>query len=317
MLAETIRTRPVEEDLSFGATVILTVVASISAAACYSVAAVFQQEAAVTAPPDRALRFGLLAYLVRRGRWLAGFAADVAGFGLQMFALAYGSLILVQALLVSGLFFALPLGAARSGRRLGRTEWTGVAALGLGLIALTAADPSSGRDPSGRGWVAVGVLTLVPAVLLNLRPGPVGGVARPLRLATATGLIYAATALLTKVTGELLRHGVGAAATSWQPYLLALLTVWGMVLNQSAFQAGPLAASLPMLTAAEPVVCAVIGVAVLHEHPMLPAVATVSALAAVVMGVVVLTRSPLVLSIHETERDTSHVPGRFVPSGEG
>jgi drug/metabolite transporter (DMT)-like permease len=299
MLAETISTRPpAVEDLSFRSTVILTVVASIAAAAAYALAAVLQQEAAAQAPAHTALRLGLLAHLVRRRRWLAGAAADVAGFGLQMLSLSQGSLILVQALLVSGLMFALPIGAARSGRRMSGIDRAGVATLAAGLVALTAAQPGTGTDrPSAGQWAVIAAVTVLPALALVTRPGPVGSVARPVRLAVATGLVYGATAALTKVTADLLADGIGTAATSWQPYLLGALAAWSMLLNQSAFQAGPLAASLPTLTAAEPLVCAGIGVLVLHEH--VPTAPALTGLAAVVAGIVVLTRSPLVLAVHE------------------
>jgi drug/metabolite transporter (DMT)-like permease len=318
MLAETIRTRCPDEDLSFGSTVTLTVVASIAAAACYALASVLQQEAAVAAPQDRALRLGLLAHLVRKGRWLTGFAADVTGFGLQMLALAYGSLVLVQSLLVTGLLFALPLGALRSRRRMGRAEWLGAAVLAAGLIALTAADPAAGTArPAAGDWAVIAALTVLPAGLLTLRPGSTAGPARAIRLAAATGLVYGATAVLTKVTGELLRHGVSAAATAWEPYLLILLSAWGMVLNQSAFQAGPLAASLPVLTAAEPIACAGIGVIVLREHLTVPVVVTIGALAAIVMGIVLLARSPLVLALHESPNESHPEAAGFGQARKG
>jgi drug/metabolite transporter (DMT)-like permease len=318
MLAETIRTRPPVEDLSFGSTVILTVVASIAAAACYALASVLQQEAAAAAPPDRALRLSLLVHLARRGRWLAGTVADVAGFGLQLLALAYGPLVLVQSLLVVGLLFALPVGARRSGRRMGRAEWSGAAALAAGLVALTAADPAAGTARPGAGdWAVIGAVTVLPAALLTLRRRSAGGPRAAMRLAAATGLVYGATAVLTKVTGELLRHGVAAAATAWEPYLLIVLSAWGMVLNQSAFQAGPLAASLPTLTAAEPIACAGIGVLVLHEHLAAPPAAAIGALAAVVGGILLLTRSPLVLATHEGPDDPDHMAAGFAQVREG
>jgi hypothetical protein len=182
-------------------------------------------------------------------------------------------------------------------------EWTGVVVLALGLTVLTAADPAAGAsEPTVGGWVVIGAITVLPACLLTLRPGTVGAVGRPIRLAAATGLVYGATAVLTKVTGELLRHGIPAAATAWEPYLLIVLSAWAMVLNQSAFQAGPLAASLPVLTAAEPLACAGIGVLVLREDLAVPAVVTVGALAAIVTGIALLTRSPLVLAVHEGAR---------------
>jgi hypothetical protein len=54
--------------------------------------------------------------------------------------------------------------------------------------------------------------------------------------------------------------------TSWQFYVLIAVGIVGMVLTQSAFQAGPLRASLPSLTVADPVVSILIGITAFHEH---------------------------------------------------
>src|SRR6476660_8131072 len=61
--------------------------------------------------------------LLRRPLWWAGTAAAIAGFVFQALALAYGSLLLVQPILVSALLFALPLSAHLANRRVTRGEW--------------------------------------------------------------------------------------------------------------------------------------------------------------------------------------------------
>src|SRR5205823_13168937 len=79
--------------------------------------------------------------------WIIGILADVAGFGLQFVALDRGSLVLVQPLLVSGLLFALPFGAALTHRRLTASEWLGSAATVAGLaLFLVVASPGPGQD---------------------------------------------------------------------------------------------------------------------------------------------------------------------------
>ena len=59
-------------------------------------------------------------------------------------------------------------------------------------------------------------------------------------------------------------HGFGALGY-WEPYALVVLGALGFVVNQRAFQAGSLTASLPTLTVVEPVVAAIVGVTMLHE----------------------------------------------------
>src|SRR6202011_2170047 len=94
----------------------------------YALASVLQHRAAIAQPQDKSLHLGLLARLVTKPLWLAGIAADGLGFVFQFVALGHGSLILVQPLLVSGLLFALPLGAWLAHTRLGRQDWIGAAA---------------------------------------------------------------------------------------------------------------------------------------------------------------------------------------------
>ncbi len=65
--------------------------------------------------------------LARRPPWLAGIAADAAGYAAQAAALAVGRLAVVQPLLVSTLVFALPL----ERRRLQRSEIAAALAVGL------------------------------------------------------------------------------------------------------------------------------------------------------------------------------------------
>ena len=60
----------------------------------------------------------LLLRLLKDKQWWLGSLVAAAGFGLQAAALAFGSVLLVQALLVTSLLFALPLSAWWVGRRI-------------------------------------------------------------------------------------------------------------------------------------------------------------------------------------------------------
>ncbi len=85
-------------------------------------------------------------------------------------------------------------------------------------------------------------------------------------MAVATAVAYGFTAALTKGVVDLLGHGPVALVTHWETYGLVIAAVGGTLLQQNAFQAGDLAASLPIVTVGEPVVAVVLGVAVLDEH---------------------------------------------------
>lgn len=277
----------------------MAVLLTLGAALLYAVTSVLQQSAASEIGHHRSLRPGLLLDLLRHPRWLLGNLAEVAAVVLQFVALRKGSLLLVQTLLVSGLLFAIPLGAALQRRRLSTADWLGTVAVVAGLgVFVAVARPTRGRGDASRvGWIAVlglgcgAVAALVAAA--PRRPGP----ARATYLGGACGVLFGVDAALAKACGHLLNHGVAYAARSWQPYTLAALGIVGFLLAQSAFQAGPLAASLPLITAADPMAAALIGVLAFHERLAsggLAVAAQVIAGLAIVAGVWVLARSPLV-----------------------
>ena len=289
--------------------VVVAVAAALGAALLYAVASVLQHRAALEAPAEQSMRIGLLARLIGKPWWLAGVAADIAAFGLQFLALGYGALAVVQPLLVSGLLFALPLGAWVSGRKVTARElrWALLTVAGLAVL-LVCANPSAGHaDLPGRVWALVVAAVLIPsaAILLVADRMPAS---RPALLSVAAGALYAFTAALAKTVAHDLGEGVTRALSSWQLYALIPAGLVGMLIVQSAFQAGPLRASLPSLTAVDPVVSIAIGVLAFHEHvgdSALQLIAEATGLAALVIGVLALARSPIV-ALEDREEPAWH-----------
>jgi drug/metabolite transporter (DMT)-like permease len=233
-------------------------------------------------------------HLVRRPMWLAGYVADGAAFGLQALALGAGSLLVVQPLLVTGLLFSLPIAAKWSGRRLERQDWIAAIALCAGLAGfLLLGNPTGGRNRAPFiDWALAGGVVAGIGVALVFAALRQQGARRSTLLALATGIAYGLTAGLTKTSVDLLGHGLVTFFTNWEPYALVVFAMGGMWLNQAAFQAGELRASLPALDVGEQIVAAVIGVTILKEriqaHGALDWLLIVVALAAMGYGVVVL-----------------------------
>jgi drug/metabolite transporter (DMT)-like permease len=245
----------------------MAVLIALLAAGAYAASSVLEQRAAREVPDELSMRPGLLWRLIRRPMWLAGATADWAGFGLQAAALGMGSLIVIQPLLCTGLLFALPIGAAWQGRRLGRADWIGAIALTVGLaVFLVVGNPSEGKDfATTHAWVLAAAV-LGPLILICTIAGMrTRNTSRAVLLALATALIYSLTAVLTKSAVTELGEGFEAFLTSWEPYALIAGGVGALLVNQSAFQAGDLQASLPMLTAAEPIVGSILGYLMLDE----------------------------------------------------
>ncbi|MCO1656456.1 DMT family transporter [Pseudonocardia humida] len=241
---------------------------ALVAAALLAVATVAQQRVAATVPDDSARGLGLLRVLVRRRLWWYGLLGDGGGYVAQAAALGVGSVLLVQPLLVTTLLFALPLAARWAGRRPGRAElgWAGALAVSLAVFVVVG-NPTDGVDRAPAGdWLPLGSVLVALFAAALLAAARTRGTPRAVLLAGATALCYGAAAALTKgVLGEF-DAGALAVLSSWELYVLVAVSVAGTLLQQSAFQAGGLGASLPVMTVGEPVVAVLIGTAVLGEQ---------------------------------------------------
>ena len=95
--------------------------------------------------------------------------------------------------------------------------------------------------------------------------GLAGG-ARAVLLGAAGGILYGAGAALTKSVMSYLDDGLVDVVTSWEVYALIIALSLGTYLQQSAFQAGSLAQSLPAISVLEPVTAVILGMTVLQEE---------------------------------------------------
>lgn len=283
----------------------LAIGCALSAALLYAVASVLQQRAAGRAPDEHALRLRLLTRLMRRPSWTLGVAADVAAYVLQFVALGHGSLVLVQPLLVSGLLFALPLGAWLAHSRLTVRDWLAAAATCIGLaVFLEVSNPAAGTDNVRNAvWVALLLGDAALTGMLLLAGWRRARRQRALLFSSAAGVLYGVSAALTKTTAHVLSQGILQLFTHWQPYALVVFGVAGMVVVQSGFQAGSLDVSLPAMTVVDPVVSIMVGALAFGETITSGSLATsleVCSLLLIVVGVVLLAHSTAIHRVHET-----------------
>lgn len=283
----------------------LAIGTGLAAALFIAVGFVLQQHAAAQEPPSERLSFRLLAQLVRRPIWLGGIASMVAGQLFGAVALDRGSLALVEPLTASNLLFALPLSALWHRRRIGARDWLAAGCLLAGLTAFVAAGDPFGGTTSGIHWTswlaAIGAIGFTAGMLVVL-----GRRVVPLRevtaLAAAAGVLYGVQDALTQRVEAVATHGVLGLLTSWPVFVLLAIAVVALLLNQSAFEAGPLALSLPPVTVGEPLAGIAIGVGVYREHLNLgwPWLAIeLVGLVAMVVGVSALASSPVVCASEE------------------
>lgn len=274
----------------------VAVLAALASAACFGIASVLQQRAARAAPADEALRWRLLRRLARERMWVGGVALAAFSYGVQAVALANGPLVLVQPLAATDLLFALPLIARR---RPSAAQWTGAVLVTSGVAAFLAlSPPREGIDaPLAQAWVPafLGVAVVGGAAVLVARTSH--PVRRAAGLALAGSSVFALLDALSKSFVDLLSSIGVSTLLHWEPYALLAVGVVGMLLSQSAFQAGPLTVSLPIIDTVEPTGAVLLGITVFDERiatsPLIfggQVAAGVVALA----GIVVLGRSAAV-----------------------
>ena len=286
---------------------VVAVLAALAAAGSFGVAAVLQHRQACEAAAGQTLRLRLLADLARRPAWLAGIVLAAAAYGLQALALAFGPLALVAPIVATDLLFAMPLAAWWSRRPMRRPDWAGCALVASGIgIFLVTSPPSSGRSdaPASEWLLAFGAVALACAVAVTVGKARRDAVRAGL-LAAAAGVTFGLTAAVTLSASRLLRDASPASILGhWQPWALITLGLAGLLLSQSAYQAGQLTASLPVIDAVEPISGVVIGTAVFDERlatsPSMLAI-QLSGAAIAVAGIALLAPAALALPAGDTD----------------
>lgn len=221
---------------------LIAVVAALGSSLAYAITAVTEQLATKRVQRRRALSPELLLDLIKQPLWLAGIGANVASFVLQVVALRFGPLALVEPILVCDLIFAGLITAALR-KRVDLVTGAGVLACTAGIVGfLVIARPSAGRQAIGL-IEALALLAGFAAVLAGcLAVARWNRTARPLALALACGAAFAVTDFSIKLATAELGSGLANLFTHWPIYAVAVVGPIGFVLNQNAFQAGTLLA---------------------------------------------------------------------------
>ena len=273
---------------------LLAVLLSLLAAVLFAVTTNLHRGAASAIPVEQGGPVRLLLRLLRTPRWLLGSATAMIALGLHTVALRFGTVIVVQAVLSTGLVLALALEAPRERRRPARREVGAWVLVVVGVVALLAlAHPSGGRG--------IGTTTLALTLLLAVLVAAVGLLAGRTRLPRpAVAVVMGGSAGARFAIDAVFLKALAVAAENLAS-LRSLLDLTGFLLAsilgnlvvQRAYQQAPLRHVLPAVTAADPLAASVIGIALLHEHlrpGMLPVVGLVGGLAGMVVGIYAATR---------------------------
>jgi drug/metabolite transporter (DMT)-like permease len=239
-------------------------------AALFAAVGIVVRQRAIQAGADDPVNTGaIVTSWLRQPSWWLGTMGAIGGYAFQALALAHGSLLLVQPLLVSSLLFVLPLGARFSNQHVRARDWYWALLLTAALtVFVLVGQPREGhyRAPVPAWSVALGTSVPVVVVCVLVARRTVGR-RRATLLAGAVAVLLGMVAVLTKVsTHRLAVHGWHGLLAVPAPYLLVALAVTVTVLQQSAFHAGALQASVPIMLVGEPVVAVLLGVVILGEH---------------------------------------------------
>jgi drug/metabolite transporter (DMT)-like permease len=239
----------------------IAVAAALVAALLLGISSVADQRSTKRVKSRRPLSPLILADLVRQPLWLTAIAANIAGFALQIVALDFGNLALVQPLLVCDLIFAVLISwdlgrRAHKPQPRARLMFVGVAATAAGVAGFLA----TGQPSGGTTQASFGILPPLAAGLVVVVGGCLAVAARnrtlrPLALALACGVCYGVAAFAIKLLTSEFGGGLPQVLSNWPIYLLAVVGPVGFVLNQDAFQQGTFLAPVQaIITASDPVI---------------------------------------------------------------
>lgn len=270
---------------------------ALGAAFFIAIGDVIHQRSAHEVTDDPVGHLELFTRLLRDKQWWLGSLVAALGFGLQAAALGLGSVLLVQALLVTSLLFALPINARSTGRPVTSSQWVWAAVLAAAVaLVVIVGNPTPGHSRGAfEVWTMV-IAVLGPGLTLCMVGARrlAGRPAAAVLLGLVSGALWGVFAVLTKGVVDRFGHGIWAVLTAPELYVWAVVAVAATAWQQSAFRAGSLAASLPTMTIAEPVVASVLGVLVLGET-LRPGdrgwVLLIAAVVAMVVATVALARS--------------------------
>ncbi|MCS4535575.1 DMT family transporter [Corynebacterium sp. HS2168-gen11] len=230
---------------------------------------VVRHRIAEQAPADGTWSGSPLITAIRRPLWWFATSTALIGYSLQVVALSYGSLLIVQPLLVLSLMFTMPMSAIYDKRPLYRDEIAWAAVLTIAVATLI----TLGRPLPGKGhpelyvWLAALGIGLGVIAIIYFATRTKNNNIRGIALGVIVGIIYGFIAVLSKATVDIFyQSGLLGLLTHWVFWALIAGAIGGTIVQQFAFNTGALRLSLPSMTSVEPVIAFTLGYVILGEH---------------------------------------------------
>lgn len=273
--------------------------AALVASALFSVGLVLQATEARGVDSRLSLHLSLIVRLISRPRWVFGTLVIVLGYPFHVVALLLAPLSVVQPALAVGLLVLLVVGARTPGENVTTRDVAGVAAIVIGVAAMTLIAPRRAVVDAAAAplIIALGALaaaTLVPYALMRFKT-----VSAPSMATVATfaaGAAYAFGGITTKLAADHLANAEIAATVGW---LAATALVGGLgflgqvtaLQRRSATDVGPVIYVIPVLV---PVLAAPLLTGEQWGQTPLGGSALIIALIVVCVGAALVSSSPSV-----------------------
>jgi hypothetical protein len=243
------------------------VVTALASALVLGLSSVADQRSTKKVQTRRALSPRIVVDLVRQPLWLIAVGANIVGFALQVVALDFGSLALVQPILALDLMFAILINRYVWRRPNVKPPnmkliWAGIVATTAGVAGFLAI----GQPSAGHTQARLGILPPLAVGLVVVIGGCLAVAARnrnlaPLALALACGVNYGVAAFLVKLLTSEFGGGLGQVFTHWPIYVFAVVGPAGYILNQNALQQGTFLAPVQaIISAADPIISIGLGI---------------------------------------------------------
>jgi len=293
---------------------LIGVALAAGASTLYSLGIAVQALDARDAGGHRALRITLLAHLVTRARWLAGTGMTAIGWPLQITALSFAPLVVVQPTLASGLLVLLLVGERMLGERPGRRELLAVGAIIAGVAGIAALAPAHDtRHVHGAAIVVVlalmGCAATTPFVLQLLH--------RPRAAVTmiGAGLAFAWSGIANQFIADAGENGHWGTALGWAAGAAAAAVV-GLTAEMSALQRRPAILVAPVVFVVQTVIPIALTPLLVHASfvdSRLSGLPLLGCLLVLLAGATTIARSPALLEISRG-RDQSSRADRGSPT---
>ena len=167
---------------------------------------------------------------IRRPTWWLSLSLAWLAYGFQAVALAFGTLLVVQPVLVLSLLLTLVLSAKveRRGMEIDETFWATVLTIAVGVLVVLGRPEPGAREASISEWlIALGAGTVVMTVTVAAARRT-GSVMRAFLLGAVCGAIFGYLAVFSKTTVDaFVRGGIPEMVTTWPLYaLLSARQLW-------------------------------------------------------------------------------------------